>query len=356
MLDFQYVPVLKGRNGEYGALAAFSSDAKARLLPIIEIPPVPWDHARKSPTKTLGKQVQKVHLSIGKAWGTAQPVLIDMMWVEGAERMDDRSHPATYLFAATRKIGIPAIPVTGLMRDQEYQRAYREIIQQDGQGVCVRLQREDFQDDLPSQLATLVSALGTREREVDLVLDMRAIGSEIEIEDLVSMIDAIPSISKWRSFALCGTGFPTNLMGLPPLASSCIPRLEWKLWRDLVSTRSLTRIPLFGDYVIANPEPSEVDPRVMRASASIRYTTTESWLILKGRNLRDYGFKQFHDVSQALLNSPEYSGRDFSWGDAYINDCAMRRASTGSLTTWRKVGTSHHIAFVLKQLSNFHAI
>src|SRR5882724_5764414 len=138
MLDLQYIPVLKGRNGEYGALATLPPDAKARLLPIIEIPPVPWDHARKSPTKTLDKHIQKVHLSVEKAWGTAQPVLIDMMWVEGDERMEDGSHPATHLFTATRRLGIPAIPVTGFVRDQEYQRAYREIIQRDGQGVCIR--------------------------------------------------------------------------------------------------------------------------------------------------------------------------------------------------------------------------
>jgi hypothetical protein len=308
------------------------------------------------PTKTLDKHLQKVHVNIEKAWGTAQPVLIDMMWVEGSERMADGSHPASYLFGATRKLGIRAIPVTGLVRDEEYQRAYRAIVQQDGNGVCVRLQREDFQEDLPSELATLVSGLGTREREVDLVLDMRAVGSETQIEDIVSMIDGLPNISQWRTFALCGTAFPTNLMGLPPLANSSIPRLEWKLWTELVSTRSLPRAPIFGDYVIANPEPSEVDPRVMRASASIRYTTAQSWLILKGRNLRDHGFTQFHQVSRTLVNSPEYNGRDFSWGDAYINDCATQRASTGSLTTWRKVGTSHHIAFVLNQLSNFPAI
>jgi hypothetical protein len=90
----------------------------------------------------------------------------------------------------------------------------------------------------------------------------------------------------------------------------------------------------------------------MRPSASVRYTANGSWLVLKGRNLRDYGYEQFHDVCRELVGMAEYSGRDFSWGDGYIDDCANEIVGTGNLTTWRKVGTSHHIAFVEGQLAS----
>ena len=89
----------------------------------------------------------------------------------------------------------------------------------------------------------------------------------------------------------------------------------------------------------------------MRPSASVRYTANEYWLVLKGRNLRDHGYEQFHDVCRELIEKLEYSGRSFSWGDGYIDDCANEIAGTGNLTTWRKVGTSHHLAFVLRQIS-----
>ena len=38
-----YVPTLKGRAGEYGALQAMTAEVKAALTPLIEIPPIPWD-------------------------------------------------------------------------------------------------------------------------------------------------------------------------------------------------------------------------------------------------------------------------------------------------------------------------
>lgn len=141
-------------------------------------------------------------------------------------------------------------------------------------------------------------------------------------------------------------------MGLPPSDSSWIPRQEWTLWLDVVQSADvLARIPAFGDYAISHTEPPEVDPRIMRPSASIRYTCESAWLVLKGRNVRDHGYEQFHDMCRDLVQRTEYSGRQFSWGDEYIDECAARRVSKGSLTTWRNVGTSHHLAFVVRQLA-----
>ena len=90
----------------------------------------------------------------------------------------------------------------------------------------------------------------------------------------------------------------------------------------------------------------------LRQTPSIRYTIDESWLVVKGKNLRDYSFSQFYDVCRNLIARPEYCGPAFSWGDWYINECANTREGPGNLTTWRKVGTSHHLAFVASQIAN----
>jgi T4 beta protein len=362
MLDHHhYLSVLKGRLGEYGALQAMSSDAKDFLTPLIEIPPIPWNYAAKQPAKTIDQHLLKVGTNIERAWGRDQPLFVDLMWIGEDERLANGLHPVTYVLGTTRDRGVHAIPVTGLARDAEYQRACKCAIREDGRGVCLRIQEEDFEEsnDLEFQMSRLLSDLNTRERETDLILDLRALGGTDpygRLGRVVELIYALPKLGLWRSFALCGTAFPEDLMGIPPLNTSSIPRIEWALWKELVSNSNLVRVPTFGDYAIAHPQPSEVDPRIMRASASIRYTTDESWLILKGQNLRDHGFSQFHQVSAALLKDPQYSGPKFSWGDRYISDCANHLVSTGSLTTWRKVGTSHHIAYVMRQLANFSSI
>jgi hypothetical protein len=87
-------------------------------------------------------------------------------------------------------------------------------------------------------------------------------------------------------------------------------------------------------------------------SASIRYTTPESWLIVKGRNVNQYGFEQYYDLCKQLIGRPEYVGPEFSWGDEFIWKCAQETAGTGNATTWRKVGVNHHLTLVARQLSN----
>jgi len=192
VFNFQYVPILKGRSGEYGALEMLPSDLKGLLLPIIEIPPIPWNHSTKMPGKTVDKHLQKVGANIERAWGPNRPILLDFTWIENGQRMADGTHPATYVFAAVRARGVQALPVTGLLRDHEYQEAYRDAIHRDGRGFCLRLQKEDFDDvdNLDTEVARLLSYFGSREREVDLILDLRFIDGRTQIEDVVAMIDA----------------------------------------------------------------------------------------------------------------------------------------------------------------------
>ena len=48
-----YVPVLKGRDGEYGALQTLTPSTRQALTPLVEIPPIPWDFKEEKPAKTI---------------------------------------------------------------------------------------------------------------------------------------------------------------------------------------------------------------------------------------------------------------------------------------------------------------
>lgn len=353
----KYVPVLKGKLGEFGALRNMRQDEKCLVTPLVEIPPIPWDHENDQPAKSVDMHLSKIDRLLAKSWGVHHPLFLDFLWIGEKERMSDGTHPMENLFARTRNGGLKVIPVTALVRGDDYQDACRRIAARDHRGVCLRIQSEDFElPDLESEVAEILKRVGLSVGEVDLLLDLGSLDSGVNpqtVKDVVSRIRSLPYLNKWRSFAISATGFPVDLMGLLPLNISPVSRSEWRLWRSIIKTSTVPRMPVFGDYAIAHPQPPEVDPRIMRASASIRYTTDDDWLILKGQNLRDYGYDQFHDVSDTLVNSGEYSGPEFSWGDWFIGECAGRRSSSGNLTTWRAVGTSHHISFVLRQVASF---
>jgi len=353
-----YVPILKAKDGEYGALRTLLSSVRTALTPLLEIPPVDWDYKEQRPKKTIGQHLEKVGKKIERAWGHNRPLFVDLLWIPDGERMANGEHPLHYVFRCVRACGVEAIPVVGLLRANEYLQTCREIVTQDSSGICVRIQREDFAefDDVAQTVESVLSTVASDVRNADLVLDLGALtpGERyLDSQAVISLINQLPELCHWRTFTIAATSFPKNLLGLPPSDSSLIPRQGWTLWKDILrSGDQLARIPTFGDYAISHPEPAEVDPRIMRPSASIRYACENAWLVLKGRNLRDYGYEQFHEVCRELVQRTEYSGRQFSWGDEYIDDCAAERVGTGNLTTWRKVGTSHHLAFVVRQIAN----
>ena len=48
-----YVPILKGKMGEYTALAELRDEQKDSLTPLIEVPPVPWDYAEDAESRSV---------------------------------------------------------------------------------------------------------------------------------------------------------------------------------------------------------------------------------------------------------------------------------------------------------------
>lgn len=231
-----------------------------------------------------------------------------------------------------------------------------------GAGACIRLELEDFTRpaSMPAALAGLLAAIGTTPGNTDLILDLKGRSAD----ELVSMtllvptlIASIPSVTQWRTLTLAATGFPSDLTQIPTASDSKILRTEWGIWLSLRATQGdLPRLPTFGDYAISHPVPTEVDPRLMRMSANLRYTTDVEWLILKGRNVRDHGYDQFNGHCRTLLQRPEYNGPSFSWGDEYIFHCSEGVEGPGNATKWRQAGTSHHLTFVVWQIANLGAI
>ena len=70
------------------------------------------------------------------------------------------------------------------------------------------------------------------------------------------------------------------------------------------------------------------------------------------RDIKLYKSEQFRQLSATLRKRPEFYGTSFSWGDNYISNCADYATGPGSLTTWRQVGTNHHIAVVTNQIAS----
>jgi hypothetical protein len=354
-----YVPVLKGRAAEYDALSILSDGEKDALTPLIELMPIPWDFANDHAMINGNEHVDSATRNLARSWGPGRRVLVDLpAWLGPEARTIEGDHPMVLMLRLATETGLSVVPVLGLDRDTEYIEAVRDG--HTGHGACLRLTSADLvRADIDGLLAQLLGTLGLAPGGADLIVDLKELNPEavdFNIIGAMGVVTAVPDVEAWRSLTLLGSGFPQNLADMQPASESRFPRAEWAVCSSLRG-RNLRRTPTYGDYSIDHPNPPvAIDPRLLRVSAQLRYTDETDWLVFKERNIRDFGNEQFIDICRRLVTRPEFRGADFSWGDNYI---AVRAAGTdtrpGNPRTWRKVGTSHHIATVIDQLANLES-
>lgn len=357
MFDFNhYVPILKGKAAEYLSLQMLHSDIKSLLTPLIEIPPIPWDFENEKPSRTIDDHVANIASKIQSSWSEGRPLFLDLSMIAEEETMKDGRTPLSYVLDQARQLNIRLIPVFRLDSSRRTIESLAQAVSKDGLGACLRVLGEDFDDeDQQREIGHLISQLGLDYSQTDLILDFGEVTEE-HVQNLVRSVrviaQIIPNLEDWRTFTFAGSAFPINLARFAAGKVSKISRSELEIWESLVSNPSrIKRLPSFADYAIAHPSLEEIDPRVMRMSANLRYTTDRYWLILRGRDVRRYGYEQFHALCHTLTLHAEYSGPSYSWGDVRIEKCAKKEVGPGNATTWRQIGTTHHLTLVAQQIA-----
>ena len=359
LTELDYVPVLKWRQGEYQALLRLSSSTAQRVAPLIEVTPPEYDFEKKRVKKTMDAQLAPFAKRLKAKWGD-RPAFLDTALLPATTRMADGVHPLTFLMAAAREHGGELTPVTSLDRDLAHYNAVAAAVVQDDRGVAVRVSLDDITEpDFGQKLISLLAELEVELVDADLIIDLAAKNFE-PLGDLGSLLAAVlqsePAFSATRSLVLVGTSFPIS-MGEVKLPEQELPRLEWRLCKLVTSELPATfRALTFGDYTIASADIPQGDMRLLKPSATVRYTIDDAWLITKGNNVRDNGFAQYRGLCGKVVDSGKAAPVGFSPGSDYVRDCHDNIEKTGTLTTWRWVGTNHHITKVVDDLANLHGI
>jgi len=351
-----YVPILKGKKGELDALAGLKSSTKELIQPLIEIPPVPWNFIEEEYTKSVSDHVAPLGRNLTASWANTPPIYLDSNIIDNVN-----GHASNALLAVANSINpleLKIIPVTGIDRESIQVNATKTVAQRNSEGACIRIEREDMnRADLSTEIDNLVERMDIPIDQIDLLIDMQHLTDDQTSLYAMAVMGVLFSlgdvVNNFRSLTIAGASFPPDMSNVSQNSSEKIPRKELELWNTICSRLQKNKWPRFGDYAVSHPTLPSIDPRIMSPSASIRYTIQAEWLILKGRSLRRFKFDQFHALSKALINSSEFYGKDFSEGDAFIHKCGTDfESGTGNLTTWRFVGTNHHIESVTQQLAS----
>lgn len=354
-----YVPILKAKQGEFSALRGLGPVSKKALTPLLEVPPVPWDYDLDAPKVTIDEHLEKLPAKVKDAWGSDRRLFLDLWYVKD-EAGAGGTYPLVLLFDRLRAEGIQAVPVVGPQYPAAYMAAAAAVIKKDARGACIRLRRESLEDadEISPALAAVLKAIGLAPKDVDLLLDYEFVGEAGDgwVASVASaQLLTLPHIADWRTLTISGAAFPKDLTALTRNATSLVTRAEWLAWKRLAARRTrLPRMPTFGDYAIAHPDPFEGDGRLMHITAQLRYAITDEWLVFKGQSVRTHplGHDQFYDICAQMATRPEYAGPKFSEGDRLIDEKAKKIGGPGNPQVWRQIGTSHHLTAVTSQIAS----
>jgi hypothetical protein len=340
-----YVPVLKGKRAEFPALDSLKS--KVNITPLFEA--VPSGGPEEIPRR------------MSAIWPNESPYFIDFYFLDDPDdtaEPEPGTYPLLRCFAQVAEKGQTAIPITGLSRSQSYQNAARQVTSEQGNGLGVRLQPDDFEDAdlLEGSLDAIKGLFELDSDAIDLFLDVGSVfgSSAATVAQMHrANIGLIPDLQSWRTLTVVSSAFPLSLAPLTRNQWNPASRNDWRGWRLVVTgPRRLDRLPAFGDYVIAHPQlPPEGRATIL---AQLRYAIADSWLIWKGENVftSQRGFNQFLDLCEDLIERDEFRGANFSQGDAEIYEKATTGGSPGNAESWRRIGTNHHLETVLDQIAN----
>jgi hypothetical protein len=346
-----YVPIMRWKEAERGALSQLDTHDLNYVTPLIEL--IPENFVQNK--KRLSNEVAMYWVAgkLMQCWGE-RPIYLDLLNLPPTLI----PQPESCLVLLAGHMGfskLSLIPVTGLHRNSSYNIAVRNMAERMKQGVCLRLTSEDLRSPaLDQYVSNLISLLGLKQQEIDLLVDCEIIDKALpKVNNLCQLI---PNVDEWRNFIVTGGAFPKDLSAYRKNKRHSIPRLEWISWRDqAISLSSDIRLPNFSDYTIQYARYSARRPGRMTYSASIRYTSEDSWILMRGENVfrkGGPGFHQYPDLAIMLCDLPQYCGESYSSGDRYIKEISLQTAETGAAPQWLQAGINHHITYVVRQLTS----
>src|SRR5579871_5600713 len=156
-----YVPVLKGKEGEFAALEALESDVRLNMMPLIEIPPVQYDYVNERPAKTLDEHVSGIAERLRKAW-KEQPLYLHLPFAEREGTLASGKVALEAVLADCLSNKVNVVPVISRESSRQYLAAAGAYSAACGRGVCLRLRVADFEEDIDSdaEVERLAGQLG----------------------------------------------------------------------------------------------------------------------------------------------------------------------------------------------------
>ena len=347
-----YTPIVRNRQSELLAFRTLSGDVRKNVMPLLDV---------AAPTKSADRAAAEKYVlnnlvRTEKAANGLYSVFIDSSELSSDFRLPGNMHPLVAAADAIRRAGAMPIPVTGLHRDESHQGAALRIAEMNGQRIGVRLDATDVSTARISyqMMCDLLVACGIDTSHVFVIMDLQGLYNFDPVTTAMPVNRLIGLLKEniWAGIVVGGYGIPDQLSSaVQTNTQDYLPRVEQGIF-DLLITEGVVSPIWFADYTTLSPSVVELDWRMISKVIAPKalYALDDSWFIARGGAFSSHpdGYEQYRTIARDITALDEFSGKDFSSGDAYIEDRAQGKETPGSPGSWITACVNHHVTLTAR--------
>lgn len=351
--DTNYVPALRWKKGEILALKRFLQDPlSARATPLILVDNVKEREQNESgsipgdPRRYIDYTASEMQKMFNSRRAFVDTCLFDSerAGVDGI---------AEFFNNGIAKVSM-LVPVLRLSDSETRLNRLRDVIS--GRGVALRLPERRFRAN--TDIDNFLKALQIDESSVDLIADLEVLEEKrSDIEPIADLIQGLTSReTAWRSVTLLAGAYPSKPEFLDGQWIN-YPRSDWDVYKNVARCLRARKhhVPWFGDYGIVNPaaKPTSGSGGGGGTRPIIRYCAAGYWRIRRASEITKKGsVSEYFELARQCAIDSAFMGREFSFGDRFIDDRAMGHVmGGGNAASYIAVDTNHHLTYTSVQVS-----
>ncbi|MDR9836409.1 beta family protein [Herbaspirillum huttiense] len=355
-----YVPFLKMKQNEIGAISAISQHHRNQLRPFFDIP--------KTKTESRPEIIARITTAKKQADKelSATEFYLDNYDVDDSV---DIGGPSPYGSLLNYFREHRVIPVIALNRHQLHNQAALAFAAKRDRKVLLRLTSEDMESyrlAQPQLMQLYKSIAEAGIAEIQLALDFRVIKDKVETlaSNAEMFLRAFRRDYVAHSVIVAGSSIPASVRDLLKTKDSAIlDRREWELWENL---RAGGRLPssfgdvAFGDYGVVSPDYTDVEMNFAMlqnvAAPKAFYTFEGKFFVVRGGAFKTHPdkYRQYYAIADLIASQSYFRDVSYSFGERYIYErtamASSRSSKPGSPGSWLKATLSSHFTYIVDEL------
>ncbi|MES2486015.1 MAG: hypothetical protein V4581_08745 [Bacteroidota bacterium] len=331
-----YFPTLLSKSGEFKALSHLSHNVKSNISPIIQV---------------LNDSFDKTKKYLINSWSFKHnSILIDFSLSQNVNIEHKRN-----LLENLLSNDVNIIPVIDSNTPKDLIQHIKDLA--DNQAVKkigIRFSNETGGlININSFINNSSETLGINKEDISIILDLgyvEAHNFNMLATLAIKTILSIESYESYENIIVASSSFLNNLSSLSPAGRLYrLPRYEWNIWLQIQNNIQSINIK-YSDYGTKHPIFSQAP---FAGTCSIKYSGENEYIIYRGELSANHpeGNGQYIIFADKLINTNDFPGKDYSWGDLQIFEYANEnlknpKRKTGNAESWVTISQNHHITLM----------